>query len=390
MATTARSMTDRRPVHLAVLVGASAGVYAISLAGITALQSATDAQVTAEREPASHAVDVVAAAHDGLQTSVDVAAGAFTVAADRYEDPDRPPRGHGGIPRHPRAAGRQGHRGRRLPPGPRQPADDPRLGASDPDQGRPRDDGGIGLSTGAAAGPRSAVAPSPDRVRRFEASAMASPLRLSVCRRGDEDRSREWETDAAWAAVRTEFETAEAELSRFRTTSDLTRLNIAAGTGQAGRCAATPRARAGGGRPGPPRHRRPLRPACASRSRPARLSGRDARGSDRRRERGPGRRHPRRRATGRARVAAASPIDLGGIGKGLTLRWAAALLDRRGVTGFLLEAGGDLVARGPGPDGDPWLVGIEDPAGGDRPARRDRGRGRRGGDVVGPAPVVGP
>jgi thiamine biosynthesis lipoprotein len=28
-----------------------------------------------------------------------------------------------------------------------------------------------------------------------------------------------------------------------------------------------------------------------------------------------------------------------------------------------LEAGGDLVARGPGPDGDPWLVGIEDPAG---------------------------
>ena len=62
---------------------------------------------------------------------------------------------------------------------------------------------------------------------------MASPLRLGVCRRGDDDQSREWETDAAWAAVRTEFETAEAELSRFRTTSDLTRLNIAAGTGQA-------------------------------------------------------------------------------------------------------------------------------------------------------------
>lgn len=85
MATTMVSpVTDRRPVHLAVLVGASAGVYAISLAGITALQSATDAQVTAEREPASHAVDVVAAAHDGLQSSVDGAAGAFTVAADRY------------------------------------------------------------------------------------------------------------------------------------------------------------------------------------------------------------------------------------------------------------------------------------------------------------------
>jgi thiamine biosynthesis lipoprotein len=37
------------------------------------------------------------------------------------------------------------------------------------------------------------------------------------------------------------------------------------------------------------------------------------------------------------------------------------------VTRFLLEAGGDLVARGPGPDGDPWLVGIEDPAGGTDP-----------------------
>ena len=60
---------------------------------------------------------------------------------------------------------------------------------------------------------------------------MASPLRLTVCRRGDDDRSRDWEIDAAWAAVRTEFETAEAELSRFRPTSDLTRLNLAAGPG---------------------------------------------------------------------------------------------------------------------------------------------------------------
>ena len=66
-------------------------------------------------------------------------------------------------------------------------------------------------------------------------------------------------------------------------------------------------------------------------------------------------------------MAVAAPIDLGGIGKGLALRWAAALLDRRGVTGYLLEAGGDLVAHGPGPDGDPWLVGIEDPAGGADP-----------------------
>ena len=54
-------------------------------------------------------------------------------------------------------------------------------------------------------------------------------------------------------------------------------------------------------------------------------------------------------------------MDLGGIGKGLALRWAAAELERDGVTDFLLEAGGDLVARGLDPTGEPWLIGMEDP-----------------------------
>ena len=68
---------------------------------------------------------------------------------------------------------------------------------------------------------------------------------------------------------------------------------------------------------------------------------------------------------GRHRVAIARPIDLGGIGKGLTLRWAAARLEDGGTTDLLLEAGGDLVALGRSPDGGPWQVAIEDPAGGD-------------------------
>jgi thiamine biosynthesis lipoprotein len=62
-------------------------------------------------------------------------------------------------------------------------------------------------------------------------------------------------------------------------------------------------------------------------------------------------------------VAVERPIDLGGIGKGLALRWATGILERQGVGRFLLEAGGDLVARGPGPDDEPWLIGVEDPAG---------------------------
>jgi thiamine biosynthesis lipoprotein len=60
-------------------------------------------------------------------------------------------------------------------------------------------------------------------------------------------------------------------------------------------------------------------------------------------------------------------IDLGGIGKGLAVRWAARELASLGVP-FLVEAGGDLSVGGDGPDGGGWLVGVEDPAPG--PQRR--------------------
>jgi thiamine biosynthesis lipoprotein len=66
-------------------------------------------------------------------------------------------------------------------------------------------------------------------------------------------------------------------------------------------------------------------------------------------------------------VAIAAPVDLGGIGKGLALRWAFAVLEAAvpgledGAAGALLEAGGDLVARGAAPQPGPWLIGIESP-----------------------------
>lgn len=58
-------------------------------------------------------------------------------------------------------------------------------------------------------------------------------------------------------------------------------------------------------------------------------------------------------------------IDLGGIGKGLALRWAADAMSA--ATGdYLVEAGGDLVAAGsPGAGG--WRIGVEHPAGGEQP-----------------------
>ena len=63
------------------------------------------------------------------------------------------------------------------------------------------------------------------------------------------------------------------------------------------------------------------------------------------------------------------PHDLGGIGKGLALRWAA---DRvAGVlassTGYLLEAGGDIVVRGSPLDESRWSIAIEEPGQGGPP-----------------------
>jgi FAD:protein FMN transferase len=61
-----------------------------------------------------------------------------------------------------------------------------------------------------------------------------------------------------------------------------------------------------------------------------------------------------------------SAVDLGGIGKGLAVRWAGASLVHAGA-GAMVDAGGDLVVRGASPDGERWLVGVEDPAGADEP-----------------------
>ena len=191
---------------------------------------------------------------------------------------------------------------------------------------------------------------------------MASPLRLTVCGDASSFGARAVDrADAAWAAVRAEFEAVEVEMSRFRDSSDLTRLNRAAGTGQG---VAVPR-----------RLERALIAADrAHRVTDGRFDPRVLRDLDRLGYAGaelPG--TPVASATrtagrvlrwdGPGRIAIDVPIDLGGIGKGLALRWAAAIVERHGLDRYLLEAGGDLVARGAAPDDGPWLIGIEDPVG---------------------------
>jgi thiamine biosynthesis lipoprotein len=70
-----------------------------------------------------------------------------------------------------------------------------------------------------------------------------------------------------------------------------------------------------------------------------------------------------------------APVDLGGIGKGLAVRWASDVL-RQTMDDFLVDAGGDCECVGTGPEDDGWRVGVEDPAGTERPvavlALRDR------------------
>jgi thiamine biosynthesis lipoprotein len=192
---------------------------------------------------------------------------------------------------------------------------------------------------------------------------MGSPLRLTIGggRPGTDDAT------GHWRAVVDEFELAEAAMSRFRETSEITELNRIAGSGvdvrpsrrlRAALVASDRAHRLGLGRFDP----RVLTDLdrLGYRGAEVGIPAADEHGSVE---------APRTGRVvdprGRGRLTFTDPIDLGGIGKGLTLRWAADRLERSGAGDFLLEAGGDLVARGYDPDGDRWQVGIEDPVGGD-------------------------
>ncbi len=59
-------------------------------------------------------------------------------------------------------------------------------------------------------------------------------------------------------------------------------------------------------------------------------------------------------------------LDLGGIAKGYAVDRAAATLREWGISGGLVNAGGDLYALGRSQEGEPWRVGVRDP---DDPAR---------------------
>jgi thiamine biosynthesis lipoprotein len=61
-------------------------------------------------------------------------------------------------------------------------------------------------------------------------------------------------------------------------------------------------------------------------------------------------------------AVAGMQVDLGGIAKGFALDLAAEALREEGATGGLVDVGGDVVAVGTQPSGEPWRIGVQHPA----------------------------
>ena len=215
-----------------------------------------------------------------------------------------------------------------------------------------------------AATPTATLAPRAGTVlRTFEGRALGSPLRLSVNGATRRDAS------AAWRAVVAEFALVDAALSRFRHDSELTALNRAAGSGSQMEVSTRLRTalvlmdrarRLTRGRFDP----RVLGDLERLGERGAELGARIDRvheGWPVARPSGPVVRVSRERT-----VTIDDPVDTGGVGKGLALRWAARAASAAVPpdAGLLLEAGGDVVAVGQ-PPVEGWRIGIEDPRGPD-------------------------
>jgi thiamine biosynthesis lipoprotein len=221
----------------------------------------------------------------------------------------------------------------------------------------------------------------PDGVVAFTARALGSPLKLFVRvagRASDGARDaagRAPASELAWDAVRAEFAAVDAALSRFREDSELTALNRLAGSGGVALVSWRMRTMLAAVH----------RAACttdgrfdatvldalerlgergATINRDGRISGerdatigRDGRASGELADLvAPG--------TPRASLVRIPglPVDSGGIGKGLALRWAAAaaIASLPEGSGVLLDAGGDIASAGIPPK-DGWGIGVEDP-----------------------------
>ena len=168
------------------------------------------------------------------------------------------------------------------------------------------------------------------------------------------------------ADVRAWFETVEACLSRFRPESELSRLNASAGEpfpaspllstvlGQALKAA-----RASGGRFDPT-----ILDSLEAGGYRCALEAIGDVVEARPTVTPPDYRQVSLRRDGTVILRKGARLDLGGFAKGWTVDQSAALM--QSCPSWIVNAGGDLLAVGPGSDGNGWLVGIEDPRRPDR------------------------
>lgn len=61
---------------------------------------------------------------------------------------------------------------------------------------------------------------------------------------------------------------------------------------------------------------------------------------------------------------AAMKIDLNSVAKGYTVDLMGRLMDSRGIEEYMIEIGGEIVARGTNAQGKPWRIGIDKPVDG--------------------------
>jgi hypothetical protein len=74
----------RRPFHLGIVIGISTGVYALSLAAVTGLQSGQNAQLATDRGPAADVAARLEAANTDLEARLAAARAAFDSSAASY------------------------------------------------------------------------------------------------------------------------------------------------------------------------------------------------------------------------------------------------------------------------------------------------------------------
>jgi hypothetical protein len=80
------AMTERRaPLHLTIFLGSSAALYAVSLAGITGLQSGADRAMMDRSAPSEQAAERLRLGHDRLQSGLERSTRDLESVTARYD-----------------------------------------------------------------------------------------------------------------------------------------------------------------------------------------------------------------------------------------------------------------------------------------------------------------